>query len=482
MGNKWNKNYLRLGVVLTISLCTTIVFSQILKGWRSIFGVIGAIFSALTPFVIGIVIAFLLSPIMNYIRKGLAVILTKISKKTDYDTAYKKVNTLSVVLTIALFIGLITIFLWIVIPRIYESLKDLVDSMPGYLDSLQNWADKMFAKNAFLEEKFTYAVDYLENNILTLFREKVMPNMDTIVVNISSGIVVGVKAVFNFMVGIIVAVYLLNSKETLIAQFKKFVYLLFSKKTGNKILDGLSYANMVFGGFINGKILDSIIIGILCFIFTAAIGMKYAVLISVIVGVTNIIPFFGPFIGAIPGALLALMDDPMMFIIFIIFVLALQQFDGNILGPLILGDSTGLSGMWVLVAILVGGDLFGVAGMVLGVPVFACIYALVAVLLRDGLRSKNLSSDTEDYHLLKGFDLETGEPVYKDKNDTRRTIKHRKKGPLTKRWFVKEEKISDIEAEKERKKEEKKEKSEDKKEDTITEENIKAENKKEDKK
>ena len=340
----------------------------------------------------------------------------------------------------------------------------------------------MFAKNAFLEEKFTYAVDYLENNILTLFQEKVMPNMDTIVVNISSGIVVGVKAVFNFMVGIIVAVYLLNSKETLIAQFKKFVYLLFSKKTGNKILEGLSYANMVFGGFINGKILDSIIIGILCFIFTAAIGMKYAVLISVIVGVTNIIPFFGPFIGAIPGALLALMDDPMMFIIFIIFVLALQQFDGNILGPLILGDSTGLSGMWVLVAILVGGDLFGVAGMVLGVPVFACIYALVAVLLRDGLRSKNLSSDTEDYHLLKGFDLETGEPVYKDKNDTRRTIKHRKKGPLTKRWFVKEEKISDIEAEKERKKEEKKEKSEDKKEDTTKEENIKAENKKEDKK
>lgn len=444
MGNKWNKNYLRLGVVLTVSLCIAILFSQIIKGWRGIFGIFGALFSALTPFVIGIVIAFLLSPIMNYIRKGLAIIVSKISKKINYDKAYKKVKTLSVVFTIAIFIGLITIFLWLVIPRIYESLKDLVDSMPGYLESLQKWVDKVFAKNEFLENKFTDVVNYLENNILKIFREKVMPNMDTIVVNISSGIVVGVKAIFNFFVGIIVTVYLLNSKETLLAQAKKFIYLFFSKKTGNKILEGLSYANLVFGGFINGKILDSIIIGILCFIFTAAIGMKYAVLISVIVGVTNIIPFFGPFIGAIPGALLALMDDPMYFIIFVIFVLALQQFDGNILGPLILGDSTGLSGMWVLVAILVGGDLFGVAGMVLGVPVFACIYALIAVILRDGLRSKNLSSDTEDYHLLKGFDLETGEPVYKDKyENTRRTIKHRKKGPLTKRWFVKEEKIED---------------------------------------
>lgn len=452
MGNKWNKNHLRLGVVLTISLCAAILFNAFIKSWRGIIGFFGTLFSALTPFIIGIVIAFLLSPIMNYIRKGLAVIVSKISKKLNYEKAYKKVKALSVILTIALFIGLITIFLWLVIPRIYESLKDLVDSMPGYLDSLQEWADKMFEKNAFLEEKFTDLVNYLQNNILKLFQDKVMPNMSTIVVNVSSGIVLGVKAIFNFFVGIIVAVYILNSKETLLAQAKKFIYLFFSKKTGNRILEGLSYANLVFGGFINGKILDSIIIGILCFIFTSAIGMKYAVLISVIVGVTNIIPFFGPFIGAIPGALLALMDDPMYFIIFIIFVLILQQFDGNILGPLILGDSTGLSGMWVLVAILVGGDLFGVAGMVLGVPIFACLYALVAVLLRDGLRSKNLSSDTEDYHLLKGFDEETGEPIYKDGNEnTRRTIKHKKKGPLTKRWFVKEEKIEDYSDDKEEK-------------------------------
>jgi predicted PurR-regulated permease PerM len=156
------------------------------------------------------------------------------------------------------------------------------------------------------------------------------------------------------------------------------IYCLFSKKTGNKIMEGCSYANVVFGGFINGKILDSCIIGIICFIFTSAVHMRYAVLISVVVGVTNIIPFFGPFIGAVPGALLALMDDPIMFVVFIIWIIVLQQFDGNILGPLILGDATGISGIWVLLAILVGGDLFGVAGMILGICVSVCIFRSTA--------------------------------------------------------------------------------------------------------
>jgi hypothetical protein len=150
-------------------------------------------------------------------------------------------------------------------------------------------------------------------------------------------------------------------------------------------------------------------------------------MISVIVGVTNIIPFFGPFIGAVPGALLALMDDPLMLVIFVVFVICLQQFDGNILGPIILGDSTGLSGMWVLFAILVAGDLFGVAGMILGVPVFACIYAFVAVWLRDSLRGKNLSSRTEDYFRLTGFDEKTGEPMYRSKHEERITARQRKR-------------------------------------------------------
>lgn len=430
MDKKWNKNIIRIGVTLTISVCICLVFNEVIKGWRGITGYIGNIISALSPFMIGIVVAFLLNPIMIYIRRGLAYLFSRKIKKADYDTVYKKVKTPSMVLTMILFIGLLTGFLWLVIPRIYESLSDLVDKTPGYLETAQHWVEKMFSQNEKLEGWLSQIINYVEDNIFGIFKNNIMPNLDTIAIKVSSGVVVGVKAVFNFFIGLIVCIYLLMSKDILLAQAKKIIYCIFSKKTGNKILQGAAYANSVFGGFINGKIIDSVIIGILCFIFTSAVGMEYAVLISVIVGITNIIPFFGPFIGAVPGALLALMDDPIMLVIFIIWIIILQQFDGNILGPLILGDATGLSGIWVMVAILVGGDLFGVVGMILGVPVFACLYAFFAVQLRDGLRKKNMSSRTEDYFRLKGFDEETGEPIYRDKHEKRKSLRQKRRKML----------------------------------------------------
>lgn len=433
MGNKWNKNIVRIGVTFTVSVCICILFGELVKGWGNIWDYMGKIVSSLTPVIIGLIIAFLLNPIMIYIRRGLAFLISKKLKKGDYDTVYKKTKVPALILTLILFIGMLTGFLWLVIPRIYESLKDLAGNVSGYLEDAQNWVEKMFAKNAMLEGRLSEIITYLEDNVVSIFKNTIMPNLDTIAQKVSSGVIIGVKAVLNFFIGLIVCIYLLLSKDVLLAQAKKMVYCLFSKKTGNKILQGASYANSVFGGFINGKIIDSLIIGIICFIFTEAVDMEYAVLISVTVGVTNIIPFFGPFIGAVPGALLALMDDPIMFIVFIVWIIVLQQFDGNILGPLILGDATGLSGVWVLVAILVGGDLFGVAGMVLGVPVFACIYAFFAVQLRDGLRKKNLSSHTEDYIHLSGFDEETGEPVYRDKHEKRRSLRQKRRRMLLQR-------------------------------------------------
>lgn len=433
MGKKWNKNIIRIGVTLTISVCVCILFSHLVNGWGNIWRYLGKIVSALTPVIIGLIIAFLLNPIMIYIRRGLSFLISKQLKKGDYDTVYKKTKVPSLILTLILFIGLLTGFLWLVIPRIYESLKDLAGNMSGYLENAQNWVEKMFAKNEMLEGRLSEIIKYLEDNVVSIFKNTIIPNLDTIAQKVSSGVVIGVKAVLNFFIGLIVCIYLLLSKDILLAQAKKIIYCIFSKKTGNKILQGASYANSVFGGFINGKIIDSFIIGIICFIFTEAVDMEYAVLISVTVGITNIIPFFGPFIGAVPGALLALMDDPIMFVVFIVWIIILQQFDGNILGPLILGDATGLSGIWVLVAILVGGDLFGVPGMILGVPVFACIYAFFAVQLRDGLRKKNLSSHTEDYIHLRGFDEETGEPVYRDKHEKRRTLRQKRRRMLLQR-------------------------------------------------
>lgn len=423
MGKDWNKKYWSFGFVITISVCICIVFAQLVKGWRTIAGIFGMLMSALTPFIIGLVLAFLLNPIMVYFRKGMTGFVSKHSSKHSYEQIYKKSKVPALILTLVLFAAVLTGFLWLVIPKIYLSLTDLVNNAPGYFEKARDFIEATFAKNEMLEGRFSSIVEYVENNIYNIFRDKVMPNLDTIALKISNGVIVGLKALLDIFVGLIVTIYLLASKETLLAQAKKIIYWLFPKKTGNKILEGCSYANMVFGGFINGKIIDSIIIGILCFIFTAAVNMKYAVLISVIVGVTNVIPFFGPFIGAVPSAFLALMDDPIYLLIFIVWIIILQQFDGNILGPLILGDSTGLSGIWVLVAIIVGGDMFGVPGMILGVPVFACMYAFVAVQLRDGLRKKNLSSSTEDYVRLAGFDEESGEPIYRSIHEEKKKLK-----------------------------------------------------------
>jgi predicted PurR-regulated permease PerM len=249
--------------------------------------------------------------------------------------------------------------------------------------------------------------------------------MNTILVTISSGIVGSIKFVMNFLVGIIVAIYILGSKEEMAAQCKKVIYSVFSKKTGNTILDAFECINNVFGGFINGKIIDAFIIGIICAIFCCSVKMPYAVLISVVVGVTNLIPFFGPFIGAIPSALLVLVDDPQMCIVFVIFIVILQQVDGNIIGPLILGDSTGLSALWIMFAILVGGNLFGLAGMILGVPVLACIYIFVTMVIKGRLEQKGLTDDISYYLTLRRFDENTGEPIrgVKEKRKSRKKNK-----------------------------------------------------------
>ena len=419
MGKKWDKSYTRVGIMLTVTVCVCMVFYEILKARRGILAYIGKIFSALAPVIIGIVIAFLLAPIMVHVRRGITFLCCKIKKNAVYDEVYKHTKLPALIITMLFFIGLLAGFLSLVIPSLYTSISDLVQNMPSYLDELENWATKAFAKNPKIQDWILDGINYLKNNVFNLLKDNVMPNLDTIASKVSSGVLLGVKAIMNFFIGTIVAIYLLYGKEKLLAQMKKLIYCVFSRKTANKIMKYFSFANNVFGGFINGKIVDSIIIGVLCFIFTTAVGMKYAVLVSVIVGVTNIIPFFGPFIGAVPGSLLALMDDPMHFVIFIIWIIVLQQFDGNILGPLILGDATGLPSFWVLVSILVGGGLFGVPGMILGVPVFACIYAMIAVFLRDGLAKKELSTDTEDYYRLESIDEETGERKYKEKHEVR---------------------------------------------------------------
>jgi predicted PurR-regulated permease PerM len=234
-------------------------------------------------------------------------------------------------------------------------------------------------------------------NALISFVNGLIPKIGDIFLKLKDSAISLVNIIKDFFVGIIVAIYFLLDKEHFQAQMKKVVYAIFPQRFSEGFFRVCDHTNRSLSGFISGKIIDSIIIGILCFICMTIMQLDYTLLISVIVGVTNIIPVFGPFFGAIPSALLLLMTSPKQVIPFVILIIVLQQLDGNVIGPKILGSSTGLSAFWVMFAILLGGGLFGFGGMLLGVPIFAVIYSLIEEFINFLLERKNMSTNTADY-------------------------------------------------------------------------------------
>ena len=427
MGDKhgFNKEDIKKGLILAGSLCIVVVFYLLIGKIGAFFSALGRLLKAMSSFFIGAVIAFLLNPLMNVIQKGITKVYKKMFPKMEEKKIYKASKITSVTVTMILFIALIVALLLVLIPELRDSIVKFTENFGTYTDNVQNWANKLLKNYPQLEQVVNTNLANFEVMLTELINKKLIPNMDTIVIYVSSGIVGGVKIITDTIIGLIFAVYLLLSKDLLMAQGKKLIYAVCDRKRGNSILHGCAYVNSVFGGFLNGKIIDSIIIGLICSIVLNIIQMPYATLISVIIGVTNIIPFFGPIIGAIPSGVLVLVDNPKKFLIFIIFVIILQQVDGNVIGPLILGDSTGLSGLWVLFSIIIGGNLFGFPGMILGVPVFACIYTLATIMLRNALNKRGLSNSTEYFMDMHGFN-EDGTPI-KLGELIRETAKERKK-------------------------------------------------------
>lgn len=433
----------RLMLTLAGAGCIIGLFYILIGKIDGVILVVQKLLRAMAPIIIGFIIAFILNPVVNKFRVGFRTILNKLfnNKKSDSSKTIlseektkspkyikdgeesseefediekqgfeKLSNILAVIFAMLLFIAIIVSLLWVLIPQLYESVTRLYENIDTYTQNIENLTNKIVRNFPELTNIMNNYMSDIETTIKDLFANTLLPNMDSIVKAISNGIVGGVKLVLNFVIGIIAAVYILLGKDKYSAQSKKILYALFARKTANRLMSIWDYVEGVFSGFIGGKIIDSFIIGIICFAFCRIVGMPYAVLISVIIGVTNIIPFFGPFIGAIPSAVLVLVESPKMCIVFVIFILVLQQIDGNILGPLILSDSTGLSSFWVLFAILVGGNLFGFAGMVLGVPTFACIYTLMTHLIRDGLNKKGIANETELFVALRSID-EDGNPI-----------------------------------------------------------------------
>lgn len=386
--------YLRWGLTAFLVIVACILVAMFVGKLSAVLAAAKSFIKLLAPALYGLVIAYLLDPIVERVEKFLLPLLKKYVKKADKAETLSR--SIGILAALVVFILIIYALLAMVLPQLLDSINTLIGNLPLYYETLTAWVNKFMDDMALadytttiMNTMYTYMMDWISTSLL--------PQMQTIVVNLTTSVVGVAKSLLNIIVGLIISIYLLSGKRTFLAHGKKVLYSLLSERNSGRVLNVCSYANQVFGGFIGGKIVDSAIIGVLCFIVLSIMKMPYTLLISIIVGVTNIIPFFGPFIGAIPSALLLLVINPIQCLYFVIFVVILQQLDGNVIGPAILGDATGLSSFWVVVSILVFGGLFGVVGMIIGVPTFAVLYRLVTEFVNLRLEKRGLSTVTEDY-------------------------------------------------------------------------------------
>lgn len=389
------KKYVAWGVTALLTVCAILVVYDTFFSAGTLILFAKRLLEITMPILYGVFIAFLLAPLINKLEEYfLAPIFHRYLKTEKFKN--KGIRALSVTIAMVITGLCVYLFFHILIPQLAESAKVLVSNAEGYYNTVYIWITHLLENNPELEH---WVLDLLDDYFgdLKSWVTQVMPQAQQILTVVTDGIWSVITFAMDLIVGVIVSIYLLCTKEKFLASTRRSVCALFKEDSTNLILKCAERINFIFGGFVRGKLLDSLIIGIICYVGTSILNMPYAPLVSLVVGVTNVIPFFGPFLGAIPCALLILIVSPLKCLYFIIFVFALQQFDGNILGPKILGDSTGISSFWVIVAILVGGGFFGVAGMFFGVPVFACCYAAFQSYVEFRLKKKGKSVALEDY-------------------------------------------------------------------------------------
>ncbi len=404
------RKYIYYALTLFLGIALSILFFFILYNAKGVNLGLGKVISAIQPFIYGAVIAYILTPLCNYIEKYLNIFFIKICHFKKL-TAEKISSILSIFFSLCISLLLIYLLLSMVIPELLVSLNVITGSFDEYYITITTWIQELFKDNTVLLEYFENLSENISKTASTWLTNEVIPSTKTLIASFSTGVMSAVSLLKNFIIGLIVSVYCLKSRKIFAAQANIFVHSILKEKKANKLIQEVKFADRMILGFITGRIVDSAIIGVLCFIGLLILKMPYAVLISVIVGVTNVIPFFGPFIGAIPSAFLILMVDPVKCIWFCIFILILQQIDGNIIGPAIMGEMTNLSSFWVLFALMLFSGLFGFIGMVIGVPIFAVIYHLVQELIMKGLKRTGYipTSEEADISKLNAY-LETLEP------------------------------------------------------------------------
>ena len=405
---KDNKEYIKWGLTAFFVVLGGIISYYVIFHLDNLTTKITKLFVILMPIIDGMVLGYLMTPVVNATERR---IVKPIFKKLNLNHKKSQCRTISIVITLFVVITALYSFFSVVIPQIGNSINTIVEQFPSYVDTLTAWISQLLDDNPVIEKNVTDLLNTYFADIEVFVNSKLMPQLNSLIMTISMSVVSILKEFWNLIIGFIISIYILSSKEVFAAQAKKVVYAFLSTETANRLISNVRFANKTFGGFFVGKIMDSIIIGLICFIGTSLLGTPFCVLISVIIGVTNIIPFFGPFLGAVPSLLLILFVNPLQAFYFLIFVIILQQVDGNIIGPKILGSSTGLSSFLVIFAITLFGGIWGIFGMIVGVPIFAVLFAFMKSLIELRLNNKKIPSETYKYLRLLYIDVDTNELI-----------------------------------------------------------------------
>ena len=405
-----NRRYLELLVATIIILLFFVMLmiraDELAKG-------LGRLIDVLKPFIYGFVIAYLLKPVVDAVEKTVKDIIEKLFRKK-----VEGCRGVSIAITFVILLVVITLMFCAIIPGLITSIKVLIVKVPRSLREFEYWLTALIGEGLGndLVSSLTGTIENAYEHIYESIQKFLLPNLENIVSQVAGGFGGMLGVLKNVIIGCVVAIYMLASWEKFGAQARIMLYGLVSEKPADWIYNELKLTNRLFGGFISGKLVDSAIIGVICFVVCALLNMPYALLVSVIVGITNIIPFFGPYLGAVPSAILILTESPYKCVIFIVFIIILQQIDGNVIGPKILGDKVGVSSFWILFAILFFGSYWGVIGMIVGVPLFGVIYDLMKRIINFGLTKHGREDMMEDYNR----EFQTDSKEDKDKEEKKK--------------------------------------------------------------
>jgi len=382
-----------LTVLSVASVCIAVILA--FTNLSSFSWVFSSLLRIASSMIYGFAFAYLMNPLVNFVDRLLYPALKRHGWKELSARRFSRVVGILFSMIVAFFLVYAVISL--IVPQVVDSITGIVNNMPMYYTSVEKWVQNILNDNPNIMDYVNNAMQQGYNYLQNWVQNDLLANVQQLVVKVTTSIYSIIRELVNMVIGLVISVYVLLSKEKFLSQTKKIVAAVWRPERANRIMELGHRCNKIFSGFIVGKLIDSLIIGILCYIGMLILRLPYAVLIATIVGITNIIPYFGPIIGAVPSALLILLVNPLKSFYFIIFVFVLQQIDGNVLGPRILSGNVGISGFWVLVSITLGSGLFGFWGMILGVPVFAVIYMLISDAVSGAVRKRGYSDRTADY-------------------------------------------------------------------------------------